>query len=69
MDQKYKNILEFNKIQDMLADCTTNDISREMVYKLEPSADMEEVSKLQDELSYAIKLLLKNYHAEKVLYF
>ena len=59
MEQKYKNILEFNKIQDMLADCTTNEISREMVYKLEPSSDMEEVSGLQKELAYAIQLLLK----------
>lgn len=59
MEQKYKNILEFNKIQNMLADCTTNDISRNMVYKLEPSADVEEVSKLQEELAYSIKLLLK----------
>ena len=59
METKYKNILEFNKIQDMLADCTTNEISREMVYKLEPSPDMEEVAKLQEELAYAIKLILK----------
>ena len=51
METKYKNILEFNKIQDMLADCTTNEISREMVYKLEPSSHMEEVAKLQEELA------------------
>lgn len=59
METKYKNILEFNKIQDMLADCTTNEISREMVYKLEPSSNMEEVAKFQKELAYAIKLILK----------
>ena len=59
MEKKYKNILEFNKIQDMLADCTTNSISRDMVYKLEPSSDMDEVSKFQEELAYTIKLLLK----------
>lgn len=59
MEQKYKNILEFNKIQKMLADCATNDISREMIYNLEPSADIYEVTKLQEELAYAIQLLLK----------
>lgn len=59
MEQKYKNILEFNKIQNMLADCATNEISRDMVYKLEPSADIDEVTKLQEELAYAIQLLLK----------
>ena len=59
MEQKYKIILEFNKIQNMLADCTTNEISKDMVYKLEPSSNMDEVSRLQEELSYAIKLLLK----------
>ena len=59
MEQKYKNVLEFNKIQDMLADCTTNDISREMVYSLEPSSDIYEVQNLQEKLGYAITLLLK----------
>lgn len=59
MEQKYKNVLEFNKIQDMLADCTTNDISREFVYSLEPSSEIDEVQSLQEQLSYAINLLLK----------
>ena len=59
MELKYKNILEFDKIQKMLADCATNDISREMIYNLEPSSDMDEVSKLQEELAYAIQLLMK----------
>ena len=59
MEQKYKNVLEFNKIQDMLADCTTNDISREMAYSLEPSSDIDEVQSLQEQLGYAINLLLK----------
>ena len=59
MEQKYKNILEFDKIQKMLADCATNDISREMVYNLEPSSDIDEVTKLQEELAYAIQILLK----------
>lgn len=59
MELKYKNILEFDKIQKILADCATNDISREMIYNLEPSSDIGEVSRLQEELAYAIQLLLK----------
>ena len=59
MEQKYKNVLEFNKIQDMLAGCTTNSISSEKAYKLEPSSDAGEVISLQEQLAYAINLILK----------
>ena len=59
LEQRYKNVLEFNKIQEMLANCTTNEISREMVLCLEPSSDIDEVKALQEQLSYAINLILK----------
>lgn len=59
MEQKYKNVLEFNKIQQMLADCTTNEISREKALSLEPSDDADEVRRLQDELACAIGLIMK----------
>lgn len=59
LEQKYKNVLEFNKIQDMLAGCTTNSISSEKAYKLKPSSDAGEVISLQEQLAYAINLILK----------
>lgn len=59
MEQKYKNVLEFDKIQNMLAEHTTNDISRSYVYELEPSTDTDAVKQMQHELSFAVGLLLK----------
>lgn len=59
LEQKYINTLEFNKILDMLSNCATNDISRDMLYKTKPSTDTEQVKKLQNELSCAVNLLQK----------
>jgi len=59
VEERYKKILEFNKIQDMLADCTTNEISREIVYRLEPATDIGEVEVLQAKLGCAMELIFK----------
>ena len=59
MENKYKDTLEFNKIQNMLADLTTNEMSRSLVYKAEPSADISEVLSLQEKLACMIDLVMK----------
>ncbi len=59
MEQKYINVLEFNKIQQMLAECTTNEISSKKATSLAPSDNIDEVRQMQDELYCAISLIMK----------
>ena len=59
LEEKFKNVLEFNKIQKMLADCATNPISSEKAISLGPSHDTEEVRRLQEELACAVGLIMK----------
>lgn len=59
MENKFKTVLEFNKIQKMLADCTTNEISRQKALELEPCDDFDEVTRLQSELACAVGWIMK----------
>ncbi len=59
MEQKTLNVLEFNKILEMLKSEATNDLSRRKVDELFPLSDINTIQTLQDELSEGISLLLR----------
>lgn len=59
MEQKTLNVLEFNKILEMLKLEATNDLSRKKVDELFPLSDIDAIQTLQDELSEVISLLLR----------
>jgi len=59
LEQKTLNVLEFNKILEMLKSEATNDLSRKKVDELFPLSDIYAIQTLQDELSEVISLLLR----------
>jgi len=59
LEQKTLNVLEFNKILEMLISEATNDLSRKKIQELFPFSDINKIKTLQDELSIVISLLLR----------
>ncbi|MBI2862333.1 MAG: endonuclease MutS2, partial [Chloroflexi bacterium] len=57
MDRKTLATLEFHKIQERLARHTSFAVSRELALCLEPSADLDQVSRWQSCTAEAVKLL------------
>ena len=62
MNGKYFNVLEFNKIVELLKDRTSSSLGMEMVEKLEPSCDFDEVEHMLHETSEARSILIKRGH-------
>lgn len=57
MDKRHLQRLEYYKIIDMLADCTTFSLGREMAEGLGPSTDLDVILQMQAETSEAKNLL------------
>ncbi|MCR5356716.1 MAG: endonuclease MutS2 [Lachnospiraceae bacterium] len=60
MNDKVLNTLEYNKIINMLADKATSEPGKKKCLELKPSADLSEVTKLQQETFDAVGRLLRN---------
>ena len=58
MDKALK-VLEYDKIIDMLLDLTQGDLARDLVEKLEPSNDIDEIRRMQEETSEAYRVLVR----------
>lgn len=58
MDKALK-VLEYDKIIDMLLDLTQGELARDLVEKLEPSNDIDEVRRMQEETSEAYRVLAR----------
>ena len=58
MDKALK-VLEYDKIIEMLLDLTEGEIARDLVEKLEPSNDIDEIRRMQEECSEAYRVLVR----------
>lgn len=58
MDKALK-VLEYDKIIDMLLDLTQGELARDLVDKLEPSNDIDEIRRMQEETSEAYRVLAR----------
>lgn len=58
MDKALK-VLEYDKIIDMLLDLTQGELARDLVEKLEPSNDIDEIRRMQEETSEAYRILVR----------
>lgn len=58
MDKALK-VLEYDKIIDMLLDLTQGELARDLVEKLEPSNDIDEIRRIQEETSEAYRVLAR----------
>lgn len=58
MDKALK-VLEYDKIIDMLLDLTQGELARDLVEKLEPSNDIDEIRRMQEETSEAYRVLVR----------
>ncbi|MFR7871112.1 MAG: endonuclease MutS2 [Fenollaria timonensis] len=58
MDKALK-VLEYDKIIDMLLDLTQGELARDLVEKLEPSNDIDEIRRMQEESSEAYRVLAR----------
>lgn len=58
MDKALK-VLEYDKIIDMLLDLTQGELARDLVEKLEPSNDIDEIRRMQEETSEAYRVLAR----------
>lgn len=58
MDKALK-VLEYDKIIDMLLDLTQGELARDLVEKLEPSNDIDDIRRMQEETSEAYRVLMR----------
>lgn len=58
MDKALK-VLEYDKIIDMLLDLTQGELARDLVEKLEPSNDIDDIRRMQEETSEAYRVLAR----------
>ncbi|MDY3106102.1 endonuclease MutS2 [Fenollaria sp.] len=58
MDKALK-VLEYDKIIDMLLDLTQGELARDLVKKLEPSNDIDDIRRMQEETSEAYRVLVR----------
>lgn len=58
MDKALK-VLEYDKIIEMLLDLTQGELARDLVENLEPSNDIEEIRRMQEETSEAYRILVR----------
>lgn len=58
MDKALK-VLEYDKIIDMLLDLTQGELARDLVEKLEPSNDIDDIMRMQEETSEAYRVLAR----------
>ena len=58
MDKALK-VLEYDKIIEMLLDLTQGELARDLVENLEPSNDIEEIRRMQEETSEAYRVLVR----------
>lgn len=58
MDKALK-VLEYDKIIEMLLDLTEGELARDLVEKLEPSNDIDEIRRMQEETSEAYRVLVR----------
>lgn len=58
MDKALK-VLEYDKIIDMLLDLTQGELARDLVEKLEPSNDIDDIRRMQEEISEAYRVLVR----------
>lgn len=58
MDKALK-VLEYDKIIEMLLDLTQGELARDLVEKLEPSNDIDEIRRMQEETSEAYRVLVR----------
>lgn len=58
MDKALK-VLEYDKIINMLLDLTQGELSRDLVEKLEPSNDIDDIRRMQEETSEAYRVLVR----------
>lgn len=58
MDKALK-VLEYDKIIEMLLDLTQGELARDLVEKLEPSNDIDEIRRMQEETSEAYRVLAR----------
>lgn len=58
MDKALK-VLEYDKIIDMLLDLTQGELARDLVEKLEPSNDIDDIRRMQEETSEAYRILVR----------
>lgn len=58
MDKALK-VLEYDKIIEMLLDLTQGELARDLVENLEPSNDIDEVGRMQEETSEAYRVLVR----------
>ena len=58
MDKALK-VLEYDKIIDMLLDLTQGELARDLVEKLEPSNDIDDIRRMQEETSEAYRVLVR----------
>ena len=58
MDKALK-VLEYDKIIEMLLDLTQGELARDLVENLEPSNDIDEVRRMQEETSEAYRVLVR----------
>lgn len=58
MDKALK-VLGYDKIIDMLLDLTQGELARDLVEKLEPSNDIDEIRRMQEETSEAYRVLAR----------
>ena len=58
MDKALK-VLEYDKIIEMLLDLTQGELARDLVEKLEPSNDIDDIKRMQEETSEAYRVLAR----------
>ncbi|MFR9302108.1 MAG: endonuclease MutS2 [Fenollaria massiliensis] len=58
MDKALK-VLEYDKIIEMLLDLTQGELARDLVENLEPSNDIDEIRRMQEECSEAYRVLVR----------
>lgn len=58
MDKPLK-VLEYDKIIEMLLDLTQGELARDLVENLEPSNDIDEIRRMQEETSEAYRILVR----------
>ena len=58
MDKALK-VLEYDKIIDMLLDLTQGELARDLVERLEPSNDIDDIRRMQEETSEAYRVLVR----------
>ena len=58
MDKALK-VLEYDKIIEMLLDLTQGELARDLVEKLEPTNDIDEIRRMQEETSEAYRVLVR----------